>query len=140
MSKDITILLADDNESMLEMLEFLITRQGHLKVLGIAKSGQQAIELAVELKPDITILDINMSPVNGFEAARKIIKILPEAKIIGLSVNREASYARNMISLGAKGYLTKSSESKEIIDAIHQVANGETYICREILDGNPDFE
>jgi DNA-binding NarL/FixJ family response regulator len=132
MSKVITILIADDNSFMRESLRFLIARVENFKFLGEAVSGFEAINLAKELSPDIILIDINMAPVNGFEATRKILKQNPTAKIIGLSVHKQPSYAKNIIQLGAKGYLTKSSPHKEIILAINLVAEGKEYICEEL--------
>jgi DNA-binding NarL/FixJ family response regulator len=132
MSKVITILIADDNSFMRESLRFLIARVENFKFLGEAVSGFEAISLAKELSPDIILIDINMAPVNGFEATRKILKQNPTAKIIGLSVHKQPSYAKNIIQLGAKGYLTKSSPHKEIILAINLVAEGKEYICEEL--------
>lgn len=132
MSKVITILIADDNSFMRESLRFLIARVENFKFLGEAVSGFEAISLARELSPDIILIDINMAPVNGFEATRKILKQNPNARIIGLSVHKQPSYAKNIIQLGAKGYITKSSPHKEIIHAINEVADGKEYICEEL--------
>lgn len=134
MGNQTTILLVDDNAEMRDTLKFLISRHVHLKVIGEAGSGQEALKFIASNTPDVILMDINMSPVNGFEATRKIIKNHPLVKIIGLSVNKEPSYAKNMISLGAKGYITKSSSSSEIIEAINKVAKGEIYLCCEIKD------
>jgi len=140
MSNLTTILIVDDNAHMRETLKYLISRQPGLKVIGEAASGQQAMDYIHKQQPDVILMDINMAPVNGFEATRKLARLFPSLKIIGLSVNREPSYARNMISLGAKGYLTKSSPSSEIIDAILRVSGGEIYVCKEIKDHDTDFQ
>lgn len=132
MTNAITILVADDNTYMRETLRFLISRVENFKLVGEATSGAEAIELALQYCPDIILLDINMAPVNGFEATRKIIKQSPQSRIIGLSVHKQPSYARNILSLGAKGYLTKSSPHKEIIYAINEVAAGREYVCAEL--------
>ena len=134
MKKAITILIADDNHFLRESLRFLIRYEENLKLVGEAVSGMEAISLARELTPDVVLMDINMSPVNGFEATRKILKHNPSAKIIGLSAHNQPSYAKNILQLGAKGYLTKSSTHKEIIRAINEVANGKEYICTELND------
>jgi DNA-binding NarL/FixJ family response regulator len=132
MAKAITILIADDNIDMRETLRFLLSRVENFRLVGEASSGLEAISLEKELSPDIILIDINMSPINGFEATRKIIKQNPSARIIGLSVHKQPSYAKNILSLGAKGYLTKSSSQKEIIHAINTVAEGKEYICKEL--------
>ena len=73
-----------------------------------------------------------MSPINGIEATAEITRRMPGIKIIGISIKNQPSYARNMLNAGAKGYITKNSSLEEILEGITQVANGETYICREI--------
>ena len=132
MNNAITILIADDNKYIRETIRFLLSRFDHLKLIGEAESGEEAISLAKHLKPDIILIDINMSPINGFEATRKILKQNPLTKIIGLSVHKQPSYAKNILQLGAKGYVTKSSPHKEIIQAIIQVSEGKEYICSEL--------
>ena len=113
---------------------FLLSRFANLKLVGEAESGEEAISLAKQLNPDVVLIDINMSPVNGFEATRKILKQNPLAKIIGLSVHKQPSYAKNILQLGAKGYVTKSSPHKEIILAIQKVSEGKEYICSELTE------
>ena len=132
MNNPITVLIVDDNIYMRETLNYLISHTPQLKLLGEASNGHEAITQALTLQPDIILMDINMSPINGFEATRKLLKTNPRYKIIGISVHTQFSYASNLLSLGAKGYLTKTSSHHEIIEAIIRVANGEEYICNEL--------
>jgi two-component system invasion response regulator UvrY len=132
MPKPITVLIADDNFHIRESLQILLEPLEHISLVGQASNGEEAIALAAELNPDIILMDINMSPVNGFEATRKIIKQNPAVKIIGLSLHKEVSYCRNMLRLGAKGYVTKSSPYRDIIKAIIEVAGGGKYIDQNI--------
>ncbi len=132
MDRAITILIADDNKYIRETIRFLLSRFKNFELLGEAESGEEAILLAKKLSPEIILIDINMSPINGFEATRKILKQNPSIKIIGLSVHKQPSYAKNILQLGAKGYVTKSSPHKEIIHAILQVSEGKEYICSEL--------
>ncbi|MBC7827109.1 MAG: response regulator transcription factor [Chitinophagaceae bacterium] len=134
MDKAITILIADDNKYIRETIRFLLSRFDNLKLIGEAESGEEAISLARQLSPDVILIDINMAPINGFEATRKILKQNPSTKIIGLSVHKQPSYAKNILQLGAKGYVTKSSPHKEIIHAIIQVSEGKEYICAELIE------
>lgn len=132
MKKEITVLIADDNKLMQKALSLLISGTDGLQLAGEARSGEEAIALAKELSPDIILMDINMSPVNGFEATRKILKHNQSARIIGLSLHKEPTYAKNMFKMGAKGYVTKSAAHKEIIDAIMKVAAGGNYIGKDL--------
>jgi two-component system, NarL family, invasion response regulator UvrY len=132
MEHAINILIVDDNFFMREILRMIISRQQNLKLVAEATSGLEAINMARKFLPDIILIDINMSPINGFEATRKILKENPMAKVIGLSMHKQPSYARNILQLGAKGYLTKSSPHSEIIRAINMVFEGKQYVCLEL--------
>lgn len=134
MEKNIAVLIADDNPIMRKTLSRLIMDTDGLHLSGEASNGEEAITLARELSPKIILMDINMSPVNGFEATRKILKENPAAKIIALSLHKTTSYARNMLNLGARGYVTKSATHWEIIEAIFIVANGGRYIVKDMRD------
>jgi len=135
MQQPITVLIADDNPLMRESLRIILAAQHYLHLVAEAANGEEAIELAENHQPDIILMDINMSPVNGFEATRKILKKFPSMKIIGLSLHTEVSYCRNMLRLGARGYVAKSSPYEEIIFAIREVAAGKKYIDKR-LDGS----
>jgi len=112
----------------------LLHNQNSINVIKECSSGSEAIDEATVSDPHVILMDINMTPVNGFEATQKILKTSPHIKIIGVSVNNQPSYARNIMQLGAKGYVTKNSSREEMIRAIHEVMSGKTYICREVLD------
>ena len=128
MKKQITVLIADDNKLMREILSKLISGTENLLLAGEASNGEEAIKLAGEISPDIILMDINMSPVNGFEATRKILLQNPDIKIIGLSLHNKPSYKKNILQLGAKGYIAKSNSHLKIIEAIKEVAAGKKYI------------
>jgi two-component system, NarL family, invasion response regulator UvrY len=132
MQKPITILIADDNRHMRESLRIVLSPLENIKILAEASNGEEAMNYFIEHRPDIVLLDINMTPVNGFEAARKILKQDPEAKIIALSLHRSVSYCRNMFRIGAKGYVIKSSPYKELLEAIQIVASGNKFIDKNI--------
>jgi two-component system, NarL family, invasion response regulator UvrY len=133
MGKQFTVVIADDNIIFRESIRLVLSSNDHFLIVGEATNGEEAIQLANQLLPDIIIMDINMSPVNGFEATRKIMKQLPQVKIIGFSLHKEASYCKNMMRLGAKGYLTKSAPLTEIMAAIKEIADGGRYIDKDII-------
>lgn len=130
--RKIRIVIVDDHQMIRETWRFLLGRDDRLDVIGECASGAEAIEAAVLHNPDVMLMDINMAPVNGFEATRKIVRKHPGIHIIGVSVNDQPGYARNMLSLGAKGYVTKNSSFQEMVHAILEVTNGNTYICKEV--------
>ena len=130
----ITIILVDDHKLIRETWKFLLEQEEKFTVIAECDRGDIAVQKAKELSPDIMLMDINMSPINGFEATKRITQEVPNVKVIGMSINNQPSYAKNMIQVGAKGYVTKNSTREEMIEAILEVWNGNEYICREIKD------
>lgn len=128
----IRIIIVDDHQMIRETWRFMLSRDERLQVVAECASGAEAIASAEEHRPDVMLMDINMTPVNGFEATRKILKNHPSIRIIGVSVNDQPGYARNMLHLGAKGYVTKNSSLQEMIHAILEVSKGKIYICEEV--------
>jgi two-component system, NarL family, invasion response regulator UvrY len=132
--RSITVMIVDDLKMVRETWKMILGKHEQIDVIGECASGAEAIEAACILKPHIILMDINMTPVNGFEATRKISHMCPEVNIIGVSINTQAGYARNMMQLGAKGFVTKNSHQQEVIDAIFAVSKGGTYLCKEIKE------
>ena len=128
----IRVVIVDDHQMVRETWKMLLQRDNRLQVIGECASGEEAIATAQSARPDIMLMDINMYPMNGLEATKEISRLCPEVKIIGVSINNQPSYAKNMLLAGAKGYVTKNSTREEMIQAIIQVHNGETFICKEI--------
>ena|SRR5215213_4709724 len=129
----IRVIIVDDHDLVRQTWKMLLHNHHSISVIKECASGTEAIHEATLSDPHVILMDINMTPVNGFEATKKILKTAPHIKIIGVSVNNQPSYARNIMQLGAKGYVTKNSSREEMVKAIHEVMNGKTYICREVL-------
>lgn len=134
MTDQIRLAIVDDHALLRATWKMILQRDERILVIAECASGAEAIDCAEKDAPDIMLMDINMSPVNGFEATRKIAKSHPDIKIIGISINNQPSYARNMMQLGAKGYVTKNSSSDEMLEAIIIINGGGTYICKEVRD------
>jgi len=142
----LTILLVDDHKLIRDSWAFILNSDPRFVVIAETDSGEEAIELAKDKKPDIILMDVNMTPLNGFEATKQIHKISPNSKIIGVSMHSMPAYAKRMLQLGAMGYVTKNSSRQEMIDAIIEVHKGKKYICEEVknilaqqeLDENSD--
>ena len=128
----IRIILVDDHDLVRESWKSLLEKETGFSVIAQCRNGSEAIQVAKELLPDIMLMDINMSPVNGFEATQKISEASPSVKIIGISINNNPKYAMKIMALGARGFVTKTSAFSELKAAIHKVHNGEKYICNEI--------
>lgn len=129
----IRIILVDDHVLIRKSWKMLLQKYPAFQVVGDCGSGQEAIELTLQVLPDIMLLDINMFPMGGYEVAEKIGEILPSVKIIGLSVNNKPKHAVKLVELGARGYLTKTSTMDEICQGILEVQEGNFYICEEII-------
>ena len=128
----ITILIVDDHKLIRDTWSFILNSDPRFQVIAETDSGKSAIELAESNQPNIILMDINMSPMNGFEATKEIRKISPESKIIGVSMHSQPAYAKKMLQVGAMGYITKNSSKEEMIGAITEVAQGNKYSCHEV--------
>ena len=130
----IRIIIADDHAQVRKTWKMLLQTDNQVIVIAECSSGEEVIQSAKDLKPDVILMDINMSPINGFDATKEIIQSQPEIKIIGVSINNQPAYARRMIALGAKGYVTKNSTKEEMFMAIREALKGNEYICKEVRD------
>jgi len=128
----ITILLVDDHKLIRDSWSFILNSDPRFIVVGETSSGEEAIEIAKEKKPRIVLMDVNMSPINGFDATKQIHKISPDSRVIAVSMHTMPAYAKRMLQLGAMGYVTKNSSKEEMITAIVEVNNGNKYICQEV--------
>ena len=128
----ITILIADDHTLVRETWSFILNTDERFSVIAESGSGEEAVELAKQLRPNIVIMDINLPGMNGIEATQLIRKFSPASKILGVSLHTQPTYARKMIQKGAMGYVTKNSSREEMFKAIIEVQNGRRYICDEI--------
>jgi two-component system invasion response regulator UvrY len=128
----IKLIIVDDHFHVRQAWSWVLNQVPRLNVIAQCASGQEAIEAAKNLQPDVILMDINMQPVNGIEATRSIREFAPDMKIIGVSVQAERSYVNEMLRNGANGYVTKNSPSTEMVLAIDAVLAGKTYICEEI--------
>lgn len=128
----ITILLVDDHKLIRDSWSFILNSDPRFQVIGETSNGDEAIEIAKNKKPQIVLMDINMTPVNGFDATRLIRKFSPGSKVIGISMHSMPAYAKKMLQLGAMGYVTKNSSKDEMIAAIMEVNSGKKYVCDEV--------
>lgn len=133
----IRIMLIDDHKIVRESWKILLENNPRFNVVSDSDNGNTVLDDIKEFTPEIILVDINMSPINGFTLTENILKTNPAIKIIGLSVNNQPKYAIKMLHIGAKGYLTKTSSLEEITNGILQVHDGEIYICDEISKHMP---
>lgn len=128
----ITILLVDDHKLIRESWSFILNSDPRFQVIGEISNPEEAVEIARDKKPKIVLMDINMSPTNGFDGTKMIRKYSPGSKIIGISMHSMPAYARRMLQMGAMGYVTKNSSKDELINAIIEVNGGKKYVCEEV--------
>ena len=129
---DIKILLADDHKITRDGLKALLENQDHLRVVGEAENGRQAVRLALDLEPDVIVMDINMPELNGIEATRQILAELPATKIIALSMYSDKRYVVGMLKAGVSGYLLKNCAFDELVAAISVVMKNQNYMSQKI--------
>jgi len=130
--KRITVLLAEDHmivrEGFRKMLEF----EADLEVVGEAQDGRQAVVLAKKLRPAVVLMDIAMPHLNGLEATRQILSVLPATKVLMLSAHSDDAYVDTAIASGALGFLLKQSSAHEVCKAIREVYQGKTFFSHAI--------
>lgn len=129
----IRILIADDHALVRQTLAELLNRDPRYKVVGGTGSGEEAVALVRALRPDIVLMDIHLQGMDGLEATRHIRRGEPSARVVGLSLHSQWPIARQMLAMGAMGYVSKSSPWSELVEALEQVSAGYRYICRELL-------
>jgi DNA-binding NarL/FixJ family response regulator len=127
MPDNIRILLVEDHTIVREGLKPLLEAR-RFEVVGEAGNGQQAVKLAKELQPDLVILDIVLPQLGGIEAARRIIKSVPNVKVIMLTIHDEPPFVYKSLEVGARGYIVKEAPFEELLSAIKAVMNGQTYL------------
>lgn len=128
MADPIRILLADDHAVLRAGLRALLDAEPDLEVVGEAATGEEAIEEARKLRPDIVIMDLSMPGVGGLEATRRLAALDLGVKVLVLTVHAEEEYLFPVLEAGGSGYVTKTSADRELISAIRTVARGEVFL------------
>jgi DNA-binding NarL/FixJ family response regulator len=124
----IRILIADDQGLLRAGLRALLSLEADIEVVGEADSGQEALKLANELQPELVLLDINMPDLDGIEVTRRLKTVVPEARVLIITVHEDDSLLQEAIKAGAAGYIVKRAVESELIDAIRAVRRGDIYI------------
>ena len=124
----IKVVIVDDHKMVIDGMSLLLQNQPDIEVIGSALSGEEAIKLISKITPDVVLLDINMPGINGIETCKEMLKIQPQLKIIAISMHKESSLIKLMLSNGAKGYVLKNAGQDEVVEAIKEVYQGKTYL------------
>jgi len=124
----IKILLADDHELVRTGIEALLNACDDISVVGVAKSGEEAVAKVLDLLVDVVLMDIDMPGIGGLEACRQILQNNTEAKIIVVSVDNHSHIPPELFKLGVSGFISKDSPVDEMINAIRKVVAGDHYL------------
>ena len=127
----IDIILADDHEIFRDGFRVMLSKIPEINLAAEASNGQELLELARTIKPDVIITDIKMPYMNGIEATKQLAKEMPHIGIIALSMFDEEDMIVDMLESGAKGYLLKNAHKDEIILAVKSVYKNQPYYCRD---------
>ena len=128
----INVLLVDDHELVRTGIKRILDDVRGFKVVGEAKTGEEAVQFCRQNNPDIVLMDMNMPGIGGLEATKKICRFCPDVKVIVLTVQCEDPFPSKVMQIGAHGYLTKSAGPEEVVNAIRAVKTGQRYIAPEI--------
>ncbi len=128
MGEAITVLLAEDHAVVREATAEIIDHQSDMRVVGQVGTGVEAVRLARQLRPDVVVMDIAMPHLNGLEATRRIAEAVPECRVLVLTAREEDQYVIDLLKAGATGYLPKTVDLGELLNAIRAVARGESVL------------
>lgn len=132
------LLLCDDHAMFRQGVRNILETEDDFRVIGEAATGREAVRHALQTKPDVILMDIQMPELDGVAATKAILAEFPEAKVIILTMYRQDRYVFEAIKVGARGYLLKDADAGHLIDAIRRVADGEALLnpgmAAEILD------
>jgi len=126
--RPITTLLVDDHTLIRQGVRVLLEAEDDIVVVGEAQNGRQAVEMVCRLRPDVVVMDIAMPLLNGLEATRQILDLVPTTRVLVLSAHSDREYVERVTDLGAAGYVLKQSSLEDLATAIRAARAGETYI------------
>jgi DNA-binding NarL/FixJ family response regulator len=130
----IHIIIADDHQIVIDGLKSLLITHPHIKIVGEAANGEEALALIEKNNVDIAVLDISMPIMNGVEAAKMIKKLYPDIRILILTMHDGSEFIHELMEIGANGYILKNRGMEEFVDALETISKGEEYIKGQVLN------
>ena len=137
--KKINVLIADDHAVFRAGLKTLLSKIPAMHVCGEVNNGEDLLKMAVTLKPDVVITDIEMPLLDGILATKELCKKMPDSRILVLSVHASEDHIVKMVDAGAMGYIMKSADTDEIIEAIYTLEQHKPYFCKTITEKLTDI-
>lgn len=131
----IRVLIADDHDILAQGLRSLVVAQAEMEVVALVEDGREAVRSAMEDRPDVVLMDIEMPFVNGNEATRIIRERSPQTQVIILSAYSDSLHVCGALQAGAAGYVAKKSAAKELVDAIRTVHDGRYHLSDQLAEG-----
>ena len=125
--EDIRVLVVDDQQIIQEGIVTVLNYQPGIQVVGVASNGQEAVEQALKLQPDVILMDVRMPKLNGVQATRQICQQLPDCRILMLTTFDDDEYVSEALQAGARGYLLKDMPSRELAQAVRAVVQTGVY-------------
>jgi len=129
----IRIVIADDQQLMRDGLKALLVRSGDIQIVGEAKDGLEAVEMALRTQPDVVLMDAAMPGVNGVKATEQLSALDGQVKVLFVSGHSDHLILRQALKSGAQGYVMKSAKPEELVLAIRSVAGGKMYFSPEVF-------
>ncbi|MCL2328404.1 MAG: response regulator transcription factor [Bacteroidetes bacterium] len=127
-----SIFICDNQQLFRDGIKSIVTENGY-EVVGEAANGSDLLKKLKTVSPDIILLDINMPEMNGYEAAKAILKNNPHQHILIISVSDSETYYKDFVNLGVRGYLLKDSSKHELLTAMQKISSGDTYFSQSLL-------
>jgi len=130
--QSVRLVIVDDHEIFRTGVRRVLQSDGHWEICGEASTGDEAVRLAQELKPEVIVMDVSMPGTNGIQATRSILSALPGTKILLLTWHTSKELVRSGFAAGASGYLLKSDAGRDLIEALQTIVGGTTYVSASI--------
>ena len=128
----VSVLLIDDHEVVRSGCRRLLEQHGHLQVVAEASNGEQGLDLYRKLSPDVVVMDLSLPGMSGLQTTQQIMTRNPDARIVIFTVQNNVMLAERVMQAGAKGYVTKASDSSALLNAVKQAVNNKEFLGPDI--------